>query len=194
MTKIIGLTGGIGSGKSTVANLFMSKGVPVYIADTEAKKLMESRNIITKITNYFGNDILVNSKIDRPKLAKLVFNNPEKLSELNNIVHPEVQKHFQNWLKNKKDFPFVIKEAAILFETGGNKQCDKVITVVAPQELRIQRVKERDKVTREDVLERINNQWTDEMKISASDFVIENIDFENTKTKVNQILKVLNNL
>ncbi len=148
MTKIIGLTGGIGSGKSTVANLFMSKGVPVYIADTEAKKLMESRNIITKITNYFGNDILVNSKIDRPKLAKLVFNNPEKLSELNNIVHPEVQKHFQNWLKNKKDFPFVIKEAAILFETGGNKQCDKVITVVAPQELRIQRVKERDKVTR----------------------------------------------
>ena len=194
MTKIIGLTGGIGSGKSTVANLFMSKGVPVYIADTEAKKLMESRNIITKITNYFGNDILVNLKIDRPKLAKLVFNNPEKLSELNNIVHPEVQKHFQNWLKNKKDFPFVIKEAAILFETGGNKQCDKVITVVAPQELRIQRVKERDKVTREDVLERINNQWTDEMKISASDFVIENIDFENTKTKVNQILKVLNNL
>lgn len=194
MTKIIGLTGGIGSGKSTVANLFKSKGVPVYIADTEAKKLMESRNIITKITNYFGNDILVNSKIDRPKLAKLVFNNPEKLSELNNIVHPEVQKHFQNWLKNKKDFPFVIKEAAILFETGGNKQCDKVITVVAPQELRIQRVKERDKVTREDVLERIKNQWTDEMKISASDFVIENIDIENTKTKVDQILKVLNNL
>jgi len=194
MTKIIGLTGGIGSGKSTVANLFMSKGVPVYIADTEAKKLMESRNIITKITNYFGNDILVNLKIDRPKLAKLVFNNPEKLSELNNIVHPEVQKHFQNWLKNKKDFPFVIKEAAILFETGGNKQCDKVITVVAPQELRIQRVKERDKVTREDVLERINNQWTDEMKILVSDFVIENIDIESTKSKVDEILKELNNL
>jgi len=194
MTKIIGLTGGIGSGKSTVANLFMSKGVPVYIADTEAKKLMESRNIITKITNYFGNDILVNSKIDRPKLAKLVFNNPSKLSELNNIVHPEVQKHFQNWLKNKKDFPFVIKEAAILFETGGNKQCDKVITVVAPQELRIQRVKERDKVTREDVLERINNQWTDEMKILVSDFVIENIDIESTKSKVDEILKELNNL
>ncbi|HQV35222.1 MAG TPA: dephospho-CoA kinase, partial [Flavobacterium sp.] len=82
----------------------------------------------------------------------------------------------------------------ILFETGGNKQCDKVITVVAPQELRIQRVKDRDKVTREDVLERIKNQWTDEMKISASDFVIENIDIENTKTKVDQILKVLNNL
>ena len=95
-------------------------------------------------------------------------------------------------LKSKKDFPFVIKEAAILFETGGNKQCDKVITVVAPQELRIQRVKDRDKVTREDVLERIKNQWTDEMKISASDFVIENIDIENTKTKVDQILKVLN--
>jgi len=194
MTKIIGLTGGIGSGKSTVANLFMSKGVPVYIADTEAKKLMETRKIIAKITKVFGNDILVNSKIDRPKLAKLVFNNPEKLSELNNIVHPEVQKHFQNWLKNKKDFPFVIKEAAILFETGGNKQCDKVITVVAPQELRIQRVKERDKVTREDVLERINNQWTDEMKILVSDFVIENIDIESTKSKVDEILKELNNL
>lgn len=194
MTKIIGLTGGIGSGKSTVANLFMSKGVPVYIADTEAKKLMETRKIITKITKVFGNDILVNSKIDRPKLAKLVFNNPIKLSELNNIIHPEVQNHFQNWLKKKKDFPFVIKEAAILFETGGNKQCDKIITVVAPHELRIQRVMERDKVTREDVLERINNQWTDEKKISLSNFVIENVDIENTKIQADEILKVLNNL
>ena len=109
MTRIIGLTGGIGSGKSTVANLFISKGIPVYIADTEAKKLMETRKIITKITKVFGNDILVNLKIDRPKLAKLVFNNPAKLSELNNIVHPEVQKHFKNWFQPNCVCPHLTK-------------------------------------------------------------------------------------
>jgi len=194
MTKIIGLTGGIGSGKTTVARMFMAHGIPVYIADEEAKKLMESDVIIKKVEKAFGKEILTNQKIDRAKLASIVFNKAEKLEELNKIIHPAVQKHFKNWLKNHNTVPFVIKEAAILFETGGHKQCDKVITVVAPQLLRIERVILRDKSDKNSVLDRINNQWTDEKKVLLSDFVIENIDLEKTTTQVNDILKVLNKI
>ncbi|RAR49062.1 dephospho-CoA kinase [Flavobacterium lacus] len=194
MTKIIGLTGGIGSGKTTVARMFMAHGIPVYIADEEAKKLMESDVIIKKVEKAFGKEILTNQKIDRAKLASIVFNKAEKLEELNKIIHPAVQKHFKNWLKNHNTVPFVIKEAAILFETGGHKQCDKVITVVAPQLLRIERVILRDKSDKNSVLDRINNQWTDEKKVLLSDFVIENIDLEKTTTQVSDILKVLNKI
>lgn len=194
MTKIIGLTGGIGSGKTTVAKMFMAHGVPVYIADNEAKKLMESAEIVKDIENEFGQEVIVNKKIDRSKLASIVFNNPEKLEKLNKIVHPAVQKHFKDWLKIHNSVPFVIKEAAILFETGGYKQCDKVITVTAPQLLRVERVILRDKSDKDSVLQRISNQWSDEKKILLSDFVIENIDLEKTKAQVNDILKVLNKI
>lgn len=194
MTKIIGLTGGIGSGKTTVAKMFMAHGIPVYIADEEAKKLMESETIVNQVKLKFGDRIIVNNKIDRTKLADIVFNKPEKLEQLNAIIHPLVQKHFKDWLKNHATVPFVIKEAAILFETGGHKQCDKVITVIAPQLLRIERVILRDKSDKETVLRRINNQWSDEKKILLSDFVIENVDFEKTKQQVDDILKVLNKI
>lgn len=194
MTKIIGLTGGIGSGKTTVAKMFMAHGIPVYIADEEAKKLMDSKEIILQIENIFGAEVVSNKKIDRAKLSKIVFNNIEKLEELNKIVHPAVQKHFKDWLKNYSTVPFVIKEAAILFESGGHKHCDKVITVVAPQLLRIKRVILRDKSDKESVLQRINNQWSDEKKILLSDFVIENVDLEKTIKQVDDILKVLNKI
>lgn len=194
MTKIIGLTGGIGSGKTTVAKMFMANGIPVYIADEEAKKLMDSKEIILQVEKVFGSEVVLNKKIDRAKLSKIVFNNPKKLEQLNKIVHPAVQKHFKDWLKNHTTVPFVIKEAAILFETGGHKQCDKVITVIAPQLLRIERVILRDKSDKDSVLQRINNQWSDEKKILLSDFVIENIDLEKTKAQVNDILKVLNKI
>jgi dephospho-CoA kinase len=194
MTKIIGLTGGIGSGKTTVAKMFSEQGIPVYIADEEAKKLMDLDEIIEEVRITFGNDIIVNNKIDRAKLAKIVFNNAEQLKKLNNIVHPAVQKHFKNWLKIHYSAPYVIKEAAILFETNGHKQCDKVITVVAPQLLRIERVVLRDKSDKESVLQRINNQWSDEKKIMLSDFVIENIDLEKTKKQVDDIIKLLNKI
>lgn len=194
MTKIIGLTGGIGSGKTTVAKMFMDHGVPVYIADEEAKKIMESEEIIKQVEIVFGKDVLSNKNIDRPKLAKIVFNNPHKLEQLNKIVHPAVQKHFKDWLKNHNSVPFVIKEAAILFETGGYKQCDKVITVIAPQLLRVERVILRDKSDKDSILQRISNQWSDEKKILLSDFVIENIDLEKTKAQVDDILKVLNKI
>lgn len=194
MTKIIGLTGGIGSGKSTIAKLFESKGIPVYIADKEAKKLMNSKAIVKQISNVFGNEIIYQDKIDRPKLANIVFNQPDKLALLNSIVHPAVQKHFKKWLIKHNDFPFVIKEVAILFETGGDAACDKIITIVAPKELRIKRVMLRDQVSEDAVLSRMNNQWTDEQKAAKSDFVIENVDFEHTKMEVENILKVLNNV
>ena len=191
MTKIIGLTGGIGSGKTTVANYFNSFGIPIYIADDEARKLMQTKEIIDAIKNIFGNSIFEQGKLIREKLAKIVFNEPEKLELLNAIVHPAVKSHFKEWLvKNKKE-PFVIYEAAILFESGNYKNCDFIVTVTAPVETRIQRVIKRDETTRELILKRMGAQWTDAQRILKSDFVIENIAIETAKLKVDEILKIL---
>ncbi|MDI6050075.1 dephospho-CoA kinase [Flavobacterium sp. XS2P24] len=191
MTKIIGLTGGIGSGKTTIANYFKSFGIPVYIADDEARKIMQSVEIISAIKDVFGDTVFENEKLNREELAKIVFNNPEKLEKLNNIVHPAVKKHFEQWLLQHTAAPYVIYEAAILFESGSYKNCDLIITVTAPIESRIKRVVERDKTTRELVLKRINAQWTDEQRISKSDFIIENTSMETTKLEVVKILKIL---
>lgn len=192
MTRIIGLTGGIGSGKSTVANYIASKGIPVYIADEEAKKLMNSEQLLTKIQAIFEENIMTDSgNLDRKKIAEIVFNAPEKLTELNKIVHPAVKIHFDNWVKLHKNTPFIIKEAAILFETGGNLTCDKVILVTAPEEIRIERAMKRDKVDRASVMKRIQNQWSEEEKIKRSDFIVNNLDLKTTLNKIDQILKIL---
>ena len=191
MTKIIGLTGGIGSGKSTIANYFKSLGIPVYIADDEARKIMQFIEIKEAIKYVFGDTVFENGKLNREVLAKIVFNNPEKLEKLNTIVHPAVKKHFEQWLLNHKDAPFIIYEAAILFESGSYKNCDFIITVTAPLKTRIQRVVTRDRTTRELVLKRMNAQWNDEQRISKSDFIIENIAIETTKLEVDKILKFL---
>lgn len=191
MTKIIGLTGGIGSGKTTVANYFKLFGIPVYIADDEARTIMQSSEIISAIKNLFGDVVLKNGHLNREELAKIVFSNPEKLEKLNNIVHPAVKKHFKRWLLQQKNFPYVIYEAAILFESGNYKNCDLIITVTAPLETRIQRVLERDNTTRKLILQRMNAQWTDEQRIPKSDFVIENTSIETTKSKIDRILKIL---
>lgn len=191
MTKIIGLTGGIGSGKTTIANHFRAAGVPVYIADDEARKIMQSAEIVEEINKVFGKAIFENDILNRQKLAEIVFSNPDKLKLLNSIIHPAVKKHFENWVLEHRNSPFIIYEAAILFESGSYKNCDKIITVIAPIESRIQRVIKRDKTTRENVLKRIEAQWNDEQRITKSDFVIENVDPENTKSKVGQILKIL---
>jgi dephospho-CoA kinase len=194
MTKIIGLTGGIGSGKSTIAGYFKELGVPVYIADEEAKKLMDDPEIIQKVQSVFDENVLENNALNRKKIADLVFSAPEKLKELNAIIHPAVRQHFKNWLKLHQNEPFIIKEAAILFESGSYKDCDKIILVTAPEETRIQRVMSRDKVTKEQVLERIKNQWNDVKKIELSDFVIQNTDFKESKRKTSEILKELNKM
>lgn len=191
MTKIIGLTGGIGSGKTTVANHFMKSNIPVYIADDEARKISQSPEIIEEIRNVFGKSIFDDAILNREKLSQIVFNDPEKLKQLNAIIHPAVRKHFQNWVLKHDSAPFVIYEAAILFESGSYKNCDLIITVTAPIELRIQRVIQRDKTTRELVLKRINAQWNDEQRIAKSDFVIENVNPKTTKTEIDKILKIL---
>lgn len=194
MTKIVGLTGGIGSGKTTIANHFKALGVPVYIADDEAKKIMNSEKVISKIQKVFGNEILENNKINKEKLAQIVFSNPEKLNQLNQIIHPEVREHFIDWLEKHIEYPFVIKEAAILFESGSYKDCDYIITVVAPLEKRIERILLRDNTTRQAILDRMKNQWNDVDKIVKSDFVINNEDVKEALMKTNEIHKILNNL
>jgi dephospho-CoA kinase len=191
MTKIIGLTGGIGSGKTTIANHFRVAGIPVYIADDEARKIMESDEIIAEIKKTFGNIVFDNGILNREKLSGIVFNDPEKLKLLNAIIHPAVKKHFSSWILKQKNAPYIIYEAAILFESGSYKDCDIIITVTAPLELRIQRVIQRDKTTRENVLSRINMQWNDEKRIEKSDFVIENDTTEIAKSAVDKILKIL---
>lgn len=193
MTKIIGLTGGIGSGKTTIANLFRAAGVPVFIADDEARMISQTPEIIAAIKNVFGSTIFDDDKLNREKLSQIVFGNPEQLKLLNAIIHPAVKKHFDIWVLNYKKAPFVIYEAAILFESGSFKNCDFIITVTAPLEERIKRVIQRDKTTREQVLKRINAQWNDEQRMEKSDFVIENTNLEMAKSKVNEILKFLNN-
>lgn len=194
MTKIIGLTGGIGSGKTTVAKQFETFGVPVYIADTEAKKIMDLPETIELIRNEFGNLIVENDKINREKLAKIVFDDPEKLQKLNGIIHPLVKNHFQEWIKKNKKADFIIRETAILFESGSYKDCDKIITVEAPLQIRIERVMERDKSDYESVMKRVQNQWTDEMRIAKSDYVIENITLNNTLNQVAILYKELKNV
>jgi dephospho-CoA kinase len=191
MTKIIGLTGGIGSGKTTIANHFSSLGIPVYIADDEAKKIMQTPEVLNLIKKTFGDTIFENELLNRQKLAEIVFNNPEKLKQLNAIVHPAVKRHFDKWLLDHQSYPFIIYEAAILFESGSYKNCDSIITVIAPLESRIQRVIERDKTNREHVLKRMEAQWNDEQRISKSDFIIENTTIETTKLEVEKILKIL---
>ncbi|WP_134397025.1 dephospho-CoA kinase [Flavobacterium psychrophilum] len=193
MTKIIGLTGGIGCGKTTIVRLFEAEGIPVYIADDEAKKIMILPETIHLVRECFGQEVIVNHQIDRKKLSEIVFNHPEKLKELNKIIHPLVKKHFDNWVKKQKS-PFVIKETAILFESGSYKYCDQIITVIASEETRVNRVMLRDKCNKEAVLERIKNQYTDSQKTSKSNYIIENENLNEAKLQFSGILKKLKNL
>ena len=193
MTKIIGLTGGIGSGKTTIANYIKLLGVPVYIADDEEKKLLDNSVVKKKVKEIFGEFVFKNNTISKEKLASIVFQNPQKLSELNAIIHPVVKEHFQLWVAKHQNEPILIKEAAILFESGSNQDCDKIITVIAPLETRIQRVISRDQTSKEAILNRIKNQWTDEMRMAKSDYIIENIDLEIAKQQADKIFRKLSN-
>ena len=191
MTKIIGLTGGIGSGKTTIANYLKSLGIPVFIADDEAKKVMQSSEVLAQIQKVFGAFVFENGNLNRQQLATIVFANPEKLQQLNAIVHPAVKKQFKAWVTQHNTVPFVVYEAAILFESGSNENCDYIISVTAPLNTRIERVIQRDNCSKEQVLDRISAQWTDEQRAAKSDFVIENSDSQKTKNTINEILKIL---
>ncbi|MEN9875815.1 MAG: hypothetical protein RLZZ529_812 [Bacteroidota bacterium] len=193
MAVIIGLTGGIGSGKTTLVNYMESLGIPVFIADEEAKKVMQSPHVLDNVKANFGNAIFENGQLNRQQLASIVFSNPEKLKELNNIIHPEVKRQFAIWLDQHKTVPFVVYEAAILFESGSYQNCDYIITVTAALEDRIIRVMQRDNCSREQVLQRINAQWTDEERALKSNYVIDNTSTQSAKHEIDKILKILKN-
>ena len=172
----IGITGGIGSGKSTVCRVFELLDIPVYYADYEAKKLLDSNEDVKKnILKAFGSEVLSDSgSVDKKKLASLVFNDKAKLEKLNSIVHPAVNEHFIDWQKKYSSQKYILKEAAILFESGAYKFMDKVIAVIAPLELKINRAMQRDKITREQVMQRMGNQMKEEEIIKRSQFIINN--------------------
>ncbi|OFY87951.1 MAG: dephospho-CoA kinase [Bacteroidetes bacterium RIFCSPLOWO2_12_FULL_35_15] len=172
----IGITGGIGSGKTTVCRLFELLGAHIFNADLEAKKMLDNDpEVKDAVLNKFGSAIIDNTGIiDKKKLGTLVFNDKEKLEELNSIVHPAVAKHFEDWCLQQKSSNYILQEAAILFESGAFKQVEKVITVVAPLELKIKRAMQRDAVSREQVEERIKNQMSEDEKIKRSQFIIYN--------------------
>ena len=193
MTKIIGLTGGIGSGKSTVAREFSDLGIPVYYADVEAKKLLANPDMQQQVISVFGNEIVEKGSISTAKLAALVFSDATKLQQLNALIHPAVQVHFTQWLSQHSQHPFVLKEAAILFESGGAAQCDCVVSVQAPVADRLARVMARDQVTETQVLQRMQHQWTDEMRAKKSDFIISNILRDSLPNQVKSIMESLQN-
>lgn len=184
----VGLTGGIGSGKSTVAKVFLAMGIPVYNSDDRAKKLMtESIEVVNSVKNLFGDDIYENNQLNRQKLASIVFNNKEKLGQLNGIVHPAVAKDFAHWKAEQKSY-FVVKEAAILFEIGAYKELDYNILVTAPVDTRIERTIKRDNTTKEEVLSRMKNQWEEKQKIPLANFIIDN---SGEKLVIPQVLEVI---
>ena len=185
MIATVGLTGGIGSGKTTIANLFaLHFSIPIYIADTKAKELVaNNKQLQQEIVTLLGEEAFVEGRYNTSFVAQEVFSNKEKLDKLNAIIHPYVQQDFLQW-KQSQQAPYVIKEAAILFESGSYRDCDFIIMVTAPLEERIERVMLRDKIDRETVEKRIKNQWNDEKKIELSTFVIENREIDKNLDKI----------
>mgnify|MGYP003670005553 FL=1 len=181
---VVGLTGGIGSGKSTIAAMFHELGVPVYNSDERAKHLMNTSKKIRKLlVELLGKKTYLDDKLNRTFIAKKVFNDTDLLEQLNHIVHPIVRKDFIKWAK-KQNTPYVIQETALLFENNAQELYDAVILITAPKELRIARVLSRDESTKEQIVARMNNQLDDENKLELADFVIENIDLKSTALKV----------
>ncbi len=188
----VGLTGNIGSGKSIISHIFSILGIPVYNADNESKKILDSPKLISQITNIFNKEVInTDNTINKKKLAEIVFNDKTKLDKLNAIIHPLVMNDFETWCSKNNNHLYVINESAILVETNLYKQFDKLITVSAPEELRIARVMKRDNCNREKVLIRINNQLSEEEKIKVSDYIINNNEKDLVIPQVLKIHKAL---
>lgn len=187
----IGLTGGIGSGKTTVAKIFETLGVPIYYADDVAKQLMQEDNVLKQsIINIFGKDsYTTDGQLNRFYLSAIVFNNPHQLKQLNAIVHPATIQHAEQWMQQQA--PYVIKEAALIFESGSQSTLDYVIGVYAPQALRIQRVMQRDHIDKEKILQRMQNQIEENIKMRLCDKIIQNDD---QHPLIQQVLNMHNHL
>ena len=189
--KIIGLTGGIGSGKTSILNLFKKKNVICFNTDFIAKQLMDNE-LKEKIKTLFGTDIYKRGKLNRKKISKIVFNDIEKLNKLNSIVHPAVRKNFRDFIKSNKKAKFIVYETALLFETGFNKECDIIILVIAPLKKRIKRIIKRDGLLKSEITRRIDHQLSDEKKADLSDFIINNDNWRNTLIEFDKIFNKLN--
>ena len=188
MDKIVGITGGIGSGKSTVSKIFNVLGIPVFVADQVAKEIVETNaDVIKKIKNNFGENIYDGALLNRKNLGEIVFSNPKKLEVLNEIIHPAVALNFENWLMDKKHFPYILRESAIMFEMGIGKLNRFNILVTAPHQIKMQRIKLRDHLNEEQVQQRMDQQWTDEKKIKFAD---EEIINDNQTALIPQVLEV----
>jgi dephospho-CoA kinase len=187
--KQVGITGGIGTGKSTVCRLFLLLGIPVYDADQRAKRLYETDETLQQeVKSLFGEDLFVDGKLQRTLLAARVFGKPEELHKLNNLVHPAVARDYQFWKTKQPNAPYVLREAALLFEAGADRGLDAVLVVTSPLELRIERVKARDPQRKEtEIRAIIDRQWPEEKKIALAGHVIHN---DGLQALIPQVLKV----
>ena len=185
----VGITGGIGSGKTTVCKVFRILGIPVFQADDVARKLQnEDPEIKRKLIEYFGPDIYTETaSLNRKKLANIIFNNPADLERVNHLIHPAVHREFESWKEKMTGYAYVLYEAAILFETGSAAKFDYTILVLTDENERLQRVMKRDKLVSDAILQRMRNQMPDSEKIRLADFVIENND---NQIIIPQILKL----
>lgn len=186
----IGVTGGIGSGKTYICNIIQGLGYPVFFSDIEAKFIMQTDpEVVDNIKKLFGENTYSYGELNRAHIAERAFQNPSLLAELNNIVHPAVRRKFQEFAENQCDKKLVFNEAAILFETGAYKNFDFNILVSAPKALKIERIMARDSISNEDVMIRMKNQWEDEQKIPLADFIIYNDEKSDSEAQVKRILK-----
>ena len=185
---IIGLTGGIGSGKSTFLSWFSDQGIPIFESDKVAKELLNT-SLKPLIRQQFGNKLYKKGHLDTQALASLVFENNSLLKKLNTIVHPAVADAFELFIKTNNQARLVVKEAAILFETGAYKRCDFTILICAPKEARIARVMQRDSVSREAVLNRMRKQWPDAKKRPLADAIIKNKDLQTALKQLESLVK-----
>ena len=186
--KVIGLTGGIGSGKSTLLKWFQMKGVPCFESDAVGRELLNS-SLRDSVILRFGEDIYFDGILDRKKMAKKVFGDKKALADLNKIVHPAVNEAFNNFIEKNQNAPFIINESAIIFETGKYKDFYKVILVISPKNVRINRIILRDNVNKENVLSRMKHQLSDSKKIKLADFIIENITLNEFYLQAAEILQ-----
>lgn len=171
---ITGLTGGIGSGKTVISAVFQQLGVPVFNSDQEAKKAYFDPNICSQVVDLLGPESYLNNQVNIPFIAKTVFADPDLLHQLNQLIHPWVEEQFIRWTARLSETPYLIKESALLFETGLYQKMDKTICVIAPEETRIKRILQRDQTNPEDIRKRIGQQWPDHQKIPLADFLIQN--------------------
>ena len=191
----VGITGGMGSGKSTVCNILKNLGVPVFSSDDVGKMLLNNDDYLkSQIKKKFDSDMYTSSgTIDRERMARLVFNNPDELKKLNELVHPRVKAEFDSWCKKNEKKPYVVKEAAILFETDQHKELDKMVTVFCPKEERIRRIIKRDEVTKESVEKRMLHQYSDAERNALADFIIMNDGNEELLPQVMELHELLLN-